>query len=155
MKTVLLCSLLLTISTLFAQLPQQPGFPCPIDIKSNQGGGSCKECVSSTPGQLPTDPNGDFSQGTGVVTLNFGPGAQLNCIPRLLRVIDKEGFVREVLCGLGQLKSTGSDDVIVEYCLFGDNDFNFFNQPDVTAVLSYECGVNPAVINAVCNKVFK
>jgi hypothetical protein len=149
MKTLLLCSLLLTVSTLFAQIPQQPGFPCPIEIKSNQGGGNCTECVSSTPGQQPNGP-GDFTQGTGVVTLNFGPNAQLNCIPRLLRVIDKEGFVREVLCGLGKRKETGNEDVIVEYCLFGDNDFNFFNQPDVTAVLSYECGVNAAVIIA-CN----
>jgi hypothetical protein len=148
MKTPLLFVFLLTAITLFAQRAEPPraGFPCPIDIKSNQGGGDCKECVSSTPGQLPTNINGDFSQGTGVVTLNFGPGAQLNCIPRLLRVIDKDGFIREVLCGLGKLKQTGNDDVIVEYCLFGDNDFNFFNQPDVTAVLSYECAPNPIVI---------
>jgi hypothetical protein len=83
-----------------------------------------------------------------VVTLNFGPGAQLNCIPRLLRVIDKQGFVREVQCGLGNLKETGSNDVIVEYCLFGDNVFNLFNKPDVTAVLSYECGTNTPVIIA-------
>src|SRR5215212_4427533 len=144
-KFVLSCLLLGSVSTLWAQPqsgPPRAGFPCPIDIKSNQGGGDCKACTSSTQGQLPNNPNGDFTQGTGVVTLNFGPNAQLNCIPRLLRVIDKEGFIREVECGLGVQKNVGNDDVIVEYCLFGDNDYNFFNQPDVTAVLQYECGTN-------------
>jgi hypothetical protein len=151
MKKVLLSFLLLsTVSSLFSQITQQPGYPCPIDISSNQGGGNCKACTSSTPGQLPTVPGGDFSQGTGMIVLDFGPNATLNCIPRLLRVIDHNGFNREVLCGLGNLKETGNDHTIIEYCLFGDNDFNFFNQPDVVAVLSYECGTAPAVIIA-CN----
>lgn len=149
MKTVLLSFLLMvSVNSLLAQA--RPGYPCPIDIKSNQGGGDCKECVSSTPGQLPNNPDGDFTQGTGVVTLNFGPNANLTCIPRLLRVIDKEGFSREVQCGLGIKKEVGNDDFIVEYCLFGDNDYNFFNQPDVTAVLRYECGTSDPVFVA-CN----
>ncbi len=148
MKTTLLLLMLLSAGTLFSQA--RPGFPCPIEIKSNQGGGSCKECTSSTTGQSPNNPNGDFTQGTGVVTLNFGPNAPLNCIPRLLRVIDKENFTREVLCGLGNRKQGGGDDFIVEYCLFGDNDFNFFNQPDIIAVLRYECGTSDPVFVA-CN----
>jgi len=152
-KFVLSCLLIGSVSTLFAQPTSEPpraGFPCPVEIKSNQGGGNCTSCTSSTPGQLPNDPSGDFTQGTGVVTLNFGPNAQLNCIPRLLRVIDKQGFIREVQCGLGNQKDVGNDDVIIEYCLFGDNDFNFFNQPDVTAVLQYECGTSAPVLIA-CN----
>ena len=149
MKKVLLSVLLIgSVSTLFAQA--RPGYPCPIDISSNQGGGNCRQCTSSTAGQLPTDPNGDFTQGTGMIILDFGPNVTLNCIPRLLRVIDKEGTVREVLCGLGNLKDVGNDHTIVEYCLFGDNDYNFFNQPDVVAVLRYECtGGDPVFV--ACN----
>lgn len=154
MKTLLISLLLLgSVSSLFAQPTQEPprtGFPCPVDIKSNQGGGNCQQCASSDPTQLPNDINGDFSQGTGVITLDFGPNAQLNCIPRLLRVIDKNGFIREVQCGLGKIKETGDDNVIIDYCLFGDNDFNFFNQPDVSAVLRYECGTN-APVTIACN----
>src|SRR5678815_5298973 len=101
MKTVLLSFLLMTsVSTLFAQT--RPGYPCPIDIKSNQGGGDCRTCTSSTAGQLPNDPSGDFTNGTGTITLNFGATIP-TCVPRLLRVIDKSGFVREVLCGLGNV----------------------------------------------------
>lgn len=149
MKTPLLSFLLmLSVSIVYAQA--RPGYPCPIEIKSNQGGGDCKECVSSTAGQLPNDINGDFSQGTGVVSLNFGPNANLTCVPRLLRIIDKEGSIREIQCGLGKIKATGNDDVVVEYCLFGDNDFNFFNQPELVAVLRYECGTAEPIFVA-CN----
>jgi hypothetical protein len=151
MKKVLLSLLLLsTVSTLFSQITQQPGFPCPVDISSNQGGGNCRACTSNISDQLPNVPGGDFSQGTGMIVLDFGANATLNCIPRLLRVIDKDGFVRPVQCGLGNLKQTGNDNMIIEYCLFGDNDFNFFNQPELVAVLSYECAPNAPVIIA-CN----
>src|SRR5215203_3319157 len=151
MKKILLSLLLSgTAATAFSQIPQQPGYPCPVDISSNQGGGNCKACTSSTPGQLPTVPGADFSQGTGLLVLDFGPNASLNCIPRLLRVIDKDGFIREVQCGLRNEKQTGNNNTLIEYCLFGDNDIHFFNQPELVAVLSYECGTSPAVIIA-CN----
>ena len=151
MKKILLSFLLLsTVSIVFSQIPQQPGYPCPVDISSNQGGGSCRECAGGNPNQIPTVPGSDFSQGTGLIVLDFGPNATLTCIPRLLRVIDKDGFNREVLCGLGNRKQTGNDNVIIEYCLFGDNDLNFFNQPELVAVLSYECGTDAPVIIA-CN----
>ena len=57
-------------------------------------------------------------------------------------------MIREVACGLGNQKDIGNDHFVVEYCLFGDNDFNFFNQPELIAVLSYECGTAPVVFVA-------
>ena len=151
MKKILLSFLVLsTVNSVFSQIVQQPGYPCPVDIGSNQGGGNCRECTGGNPGQTPNVPGGDFSEGTGLIVLDFGPNAILTCTPRLLRVIDKDGFNREVRCGLGNRKQTGNDNVIIEYCLFGDNDFNFFNQPELVAVLSYECGTGAPVIIA-CN----
>ncbi len=148
MKKVLLSFLLVgfTIS-LFAQA--RPGMPCPIDIKSNQGGGNCGPC------QVKNDPNSILGAPTAKVTLSFvtselTPG----CIPRLLSVTDQTPETRKVLCGEGTIKSNINGVTEIEYCLYNNeqvlsggtgNETNFFNQPNLTVELSYDCtndGVN-------------
>jgi hypothetical protein len=139
MKKVLL-SLLLTgsVSFLFAQT--NPNFPCPIDVRSNQGGGSCAGCVGSPTPPGPNQPGFDFSVGaTAVVTLNF-TGTGVDCIPRLRTIRDQDGNQREIRCGLGNRKSDNPNNPnfnFVEYCIFGTPNDNFFNQPDLIVELQY------------------
>ena len=148
MKKVLLSLLLIgSVSSLFAQIPQNPNFPCPIDIKSNEGGGNCKTCVQeSNPTAQPNQPTFDFANnGTAVVTLNFG-SLRPSCIPKLMRVEDNKGFFRDIRCGLGNERKDGNADFEIEYCLFGEPSAdNFFNQPDLTVTLRYECPGQPPV----------
>lgn len=139
MKKVLLSLLLIgSVSSLLAQNP----FPCPESIKSNEGGGDCKKCEGSPSGGA-NDPSSPrlTEGGTGTLVLDFGD-RPINCIPRLLKVSDKEGKSRNIACGLGNRKGTsGPNASIIEYCLFGEPNDNFFNQPDLIATLDYSaCG---------------
>ena len=140
MKTLILSLLLpCSVSFAFAQL-NDPNYPCPIEIKSNQGGGDCPEF------------NGQ--QGTAVVTLVFA--APLTCVPKLIAVTDHNDDTRFLQSGVGTIKQAPNNNV-VEYCLYGDNDENFFNQPDLIATLEYTCPdpSNPALTTTVrirCNE---
>jgi hypothetical protein len=71
-----------------------------------------------------------------VVTLVFA--APLTCIPKLIAVTDHNFETRFLQSGVGQIRPAPNDNV-VEYCLYGDNDENFFNQPDLIALLEYTC----------------
>jgi hypothetical protein len=112
MKKVLLSLLLLgSVSTLMAQNPR-----CPIDIKSNQGGGSCD----------------DFQglKGTAVVTLTFS--APVACPPMLVAVTDRDNMRRVLKSGAGVVRRAPNNDQ-VEYCFYGETSAdNFFNQPGVS-----------------------
>jgi hypothetical protein len=123
MKTLILSLLLLTsASSIFAQTPR-----CPIDIKSNQGGGRCADL----------DFGGQSLKGTAVVTLTFsGP---VMCAPKLLSVTDHDNVTRMLKSGVGTVQAAPNNDK-VEYCLYGEkSDDNFFNQPDLIVQLQYTC----------------
>ena len=129
MKTLFLSVLLMSsVNFLFAQ--NQPT-QCPSSIKSEQGGGDC--------------PDYNGQSGTATITLVFDHPINPNCIPHLNYVTDKEGTVRIVEPGIGSLKQ--NQNHVVEYCLYGDNnDYNFFNQPDLVANLTFPCP-EPVTIN--------
>ena len=122
MKKVLLSFLLVgSVNVLFGQV-NNPNYPCPIEIKSNQGGGDC--------------PDFEGQKGTAVVTLTFATPP--TCVPKLLAVTDHDNDTRFLQSGIGIQKPAPNDNM-VEYCLYGDNDENFFNQPDLIATLQYTC----------------
>ena len=135
MKTLLISFLLMiSVNLVFAQL-NDPNYPCPVEIKSNQGGGSC--------------PDFNGQQGTAVVTLVFAQ--PLTCVPKLIAVTDHNLETRFLVSGIGQVKPAPNDNV-VEYCLYGDNDENFFNQPDLVALLEYTCAPNNVTVRIRCNE---
>jgi hypothetical protein len=149
-KLLLSLSLFLSISSAFAQITFIPDFntdprrPCPIEIKSNQGAGSCGPC-----GANPNDP-AFFAANPGIrataqVTLIFAQ--EPACTPRLLAIRDKENTVRLIRCGTASFAGQRGGAYIVEFCIYGENNDNFFNQPDLVAVLSYPCTSTGAPLN--------
>jgi hypothetical protein len=142
MKKILLSLLLIgSVSSLFAQ----PGTGCPIDIKSNQGGGSCGPCTSQNDGS-----NTNLGDATAKVTLTFS--GTLTCAPRLREVEDQEGNIRIVRCGEGEIVSTVQGKTRIEYCIYGENNDNFFNKPDLKVTLDYTNCPVPNFGRIKCNQ---
>jgi len=125
-------------------LPQDPTRFCPIDIKSNLGGGNCKPC------QNPNDPSffqsGNNVTPTAVITLIFR--TKPACDPRLIAIIDQQRVTRRIRCGTPSSSGFVGQTYQITYCIYGtENNDNFFNQPNLTAVLRYECdGTQPLTI---------
>jgi len=140
-KLLLSLSLFLTSFSIFAQFPVDqsaidPKRPCPLEIKSNQGAGNCGPCGANPniPSFFAANPG---VRATAEITLIFNTAPA--CTPRLFAIRDKQNNVRFVRCGTASVAEQRGQVYVIEYCLYGENNDNFFNQPDLVAVLRYEC----------------
>ena len=133
MKRVLLSCALLSIFS----LAQAQTLPCPVDIKSNQGGGNCGPCASN--------PSLTDKQATAKVTLTFNANISASCAPRLVSLQSRDGRQRPIQCGSANSVEFRGGRTTIEYCLYGfegegNNDGNFLNAPSLNVVLIYPVG---------------
>lgn len=114
MKKILLSLLLVaSVTAVFSQ-----AFPCPIDFRVNNGGGSCPDTVI----------NGVTLSATGTVRLTFDGPVPPNNIPRIVRVIEVLASGDTVITGISFGRGTLNSNGTVTYCYYaGPNNNNNLN----------------------------